>query len=280
MIPDGPPCEKWKIGLRCSQCRTNYDFSKYGTKAVGFRFYSVQRDAIVATDVCIIDRKVFNLQWAFSQHACVSFEGFAESWNDAFGLTYVHHDLDRRVFVKSLWWGELEEELRDLELTRYRFSCDADMDVCMKMIDRKRYKKTLYPHSEEDCSPICKARGCGKLWVTDGIWKLQFSHCMFRKANVVNGLPLLNFPNVCTEQPMPGAALCADHCKVVEENGVPTGLRSFLKYAGLTGDTQNADAEVSLAEVKDTDVSKEASTQSAQQIDQVLTPISIETKQF
>ena len=26
---------------------------------------------------------------------------------------------------------------------------------------------------------FCLFSGCGRLWVTDGIWKTQFAHCMF-----------------------------------------------------------------------------------------------------
>ena len=84
--------------------------------------------------------------------------------------------LDRRTWADCFWWGEIETELRLLDCIDYRFHCDADREVCMKLIETER-QKNLYPH--EECFPECQARGCAKLWVTDGIWKLQFAHCMY-----------------------------------------------------------------------------------------------------
>ena len=48
---------------------------------------------------------------------------------------------------------------------------------------------------------------------------------------MVEGIPLVNLPDVCTEQPMPGKAFCSDHCAIVEKHNIPTGLRDFLKHA-------------------------------------------------
>jgi hypothetical protein len=45
---------------------------------------------------------------------------------------------------------------------------------------------------------------------------------------------LVNFPNVCTNETLPGKAFCAAHCKFCEERNppIPTKLRDFLKYVG------------------------------------------------
>ena len=56
------------------------------------------------------------------------------------------------------WWGQVEEELRDLGLVDYRFKKDGDRERCMLMIDEKR-RDGLYPHLSEDCTEDCKARG-------------------------------------------------------------------------------------------------------------------------
>ena len=42
-----------------------YNFDKYGNWTTGFRFYSEPRPAIVATDQVLIERGVYQLQWAF-----------------------------------------------------------------------------------------------------------------------------------------------------------------------------------------------------------------------
>ena len=48
-------------------------------------------------------------------------------------------------------------------------------------------------------------------------------------------LPLINYPDVCTEQPAYGSAFCPEHKSFIEENyeGIPTTVRGFLKYCGL-----------------------------------------------
>ncbi|XP_046847699.1 uncharacterized protein LOC124441294 isoform X2 [Xenia sp. Carnegie-2017] len=77
--------------------------------------------------------------------------------------------------------------------------------------------------------------GCGRLWVADGIWKLMFPHCMMRRKNFVKGIPLLNYPNVCTESPQHGKAFCEQHVQYLEKNfpNVPTSVRGFLRYCGV-----------------------------------------------
>ena len=89
--------------------------------------------------------------------------------------------------------------------------------------------------------------------MTDGIWRLNFPHCMYQVKvyhivilyyymyvdahflqQHVNGMPTLNFPDVCTESSSHGKAFCISHCALLEEKapGVPTELRDFLKYTG------------------------------------------------
>ena len=89
------------------------------------------------------------------------------------------------------------------------------------------------------------------MWVTDGIWKTVFPHCMFRVEvscskvvfsyanntylqNIVPGIPTLSLPDVCTASPVRGKAFCLDHCKLLEKEApqVPQGLREFLSYCG------------------------------------------------
>ena len=124
----------------------------------------------------------------FSLHAWVSFEAFAESYNDVFsstGIAFFHlillllHlilvliflllicyklfitpflEFDRKVVADSFWWGELEAELRDHGWEDYRFQTDSDREECMRKIEEERCK-TTYPHNKEDCSDLCRARG-------------------------------------------------------------------------------------------------------------------------
>ena len=52
--------------------------------------------------------------------------------------------------------------------------------------------------------------------------------------NTLDGQPLLNLPDVCTNAPVAGKAFCSFHCEFCEKQpkSVPTGLRQFLRYAG------------------------------------------------
>ena len=52
----------------------------------------------------------------------------------------------------------------------------------------------------------------------------------------VDEIPHLHLPDVCTESPLPRKAFCQEHCQLLEKHApqIPTGLREFLKYSGVT----------------------------------------------
>ena len=56
----------------------------------------------------------------------------------------------------------------------------------------------VYPHNV--CTPACKDRGCGKVFVCDGHWKTAYPICMFSGTGVTDDF----LPNVCTSSPEPG----------------------------------------------------------------------------
>ena len=43
-------------------------------------------------------------------------------------------------------------------LTNFVFKSDADLEVCMDIIEECR-QMSIYPHSEVDCTTECKERG-------------------------------------------------------------------------------------------------------------------------
>ena len=51
----------------------------------------------------------------------------------------------------------------------------------------------------------------------------------------VQGIPLLNFPDVCTEEPVPGKAFCLRHCMLAHESGVPSNLREYINFRSGKG---------------------------------------------
>jgi len=57
---------------------------------------------------------------------------------------------------------------------------------------------------------------------------------------MVQNIPSLHLPDVCTESPVPGKAFCSDHCSLLKSHApdVPTGLRDFLKYTGVMSEDE------------------------------------------
>ena len=78
--------------------------------------------------------------------------------------------------------------------------------------------------------------GCQTLRVIDGCWKLCFPHCMMAVSIEVEGLPLVNFPNVCTAEPAPGEVFCQEHLQIIQAKGIPTQKKDFLKHLGCVGE--------------------------------------------
>ncbi|KAL9977026.1 hypothetical protein ACROYT_G014387 [Oculina patagonica] len=62
--------------------------------------------------------------------------------------------------------------------------------------------------------------------------------------NIVKGLPLLNYQNVCTASPKNGKAFCEEHIDYLtrEQPNIPTDIRGFLAYCGIQrGDLGNTE---------------------------------------
>ena len=109
-----------------------------------------------------------------SNHSWVSFQGFSESYNDAFKLaidkgeesTFTVHlkkiplfiELSPRIVSEAFYNGELENELRRINMVDYRFKKDSDREECMGIIEEIRRGK-LYHHVVDMCADECKQRG-------------------------------------------------------------------------------------------------------------------------
>ena len=76
---------------------------------------------------------------------------------------------------------------------------------------------------------------CGTLFSIDGNWKLNYPICMYQAPKDVSGFDRkLNYISSCSNGPLPGKAFCLHHCAVVEKEGIPTGLREFLQFCGIS----------------------------------------------
>ena len=146
-------------------------------------------------------------------------------------------------------------ELREQGWEEYRFAKQEDREKLMEKVDRER-ATTIYAHKH--CTELCKKRGlyttlsytigyallilwicrytgCGTLFSIDGNWKLNYPICMYQAPKDVSGFDgKLNYISSCSNGPLPGKAFCLHHCAVVEKEGVPTGLREFLQFCGIS----------------------------------------------
>ena len=98
----------------------------------------------------------------------------------------------------------------------------------METVEDRRSREV---YSHELCTLACQKRGCGRLYVADGCWKLHYPICMYTAKSLSKGIEDY-IPHDCPKSPRYGKAFCNEHCRVIESLGVPTDLRPFIKYCG------------------------------------------------
>jgi len=72
-------------------------------------------------------------------------------------------------------------------------------------------------------------QGCGKLFVTDGIWKLNYPTCMYKVSVSVDGIKV-NIPDCCPNQPLHGKPFCQEHVDKLKHLGIPDDLLGIIKH--------------------------------------------------
>lgn len=55
-----------KFSLRCDRCKINYNYDRYEGRTRGWCLYEGQRPSVEASDVCVVERKVLELQCALA----------------------------------------------------------------------------------------------------------------------------------------------------------------------------------------------------------------------
>ena len=71
--------------------------------------------------------------------------------------------------------------------------------------------------------------GCGKLLVTDGIWKLNYPICLYKVPIAIDGMKI-NMPDACPNQPLHGKPFCQQHVDKLRHSGIPDDLLGFIKH--------------------------------------------------
>lgn len=72
-------------------------------------------------------------------------------------------------------------------------------------------------------------KGCGKLFVTDGIWKLNYPICLYKVPVEVNMMKV-NVPDSCPNEPLHGRPFCQLHIEKLKSMGIPDDLVGFIKH--------------------------------------------------
>ena len=67
-------------------------------------------------------------------------------------------ELNGHAVGEAFYNGELENELRRINRTDYRFFLNSDRENCMEMVEKNR-RDNIYPHNSTHCTEECKKRG-------------------------------------------------------------------------------------------------------------------------
>ncbi|XP_038071128.1 uncharacterized protein LOC119740011 [Patiria miniata] len=222
-----------KSTLRCRHCSLIYRYDSYGNATLGFNLYKEQRQFVRASNTLYLERQLLELQCSLANHSWVSFVGFAESFNDAFGLSRQAGVTSKHI-SSAFCNGELENELRDLQrLDMFGLMKANSKSDRVKILEQVECIRRQQQYAHPKCHPNCAAKGCGRVFVADGIWKLSFPHCMHKCENKVSGIPVPSLPDVCTKSPVKGKAFCLEHCANAKELKIPTDLHAFLKHCDV-----------------------------------------------
>ena len=116
----------------------------------------------------------------------------------------------------------------------------------MKTVNENR-KSKLYEHKK--CYEGCKKRGCEKISVFDGDWKIQFPICMWESSTEYPAEITSYVPQVCPEPPEYGSGFCSVHSKEVKNLGKPTKLKEFLKSCGTDPENYSKEAKGKVKDV-------------------------------
>ena len=152
--------------------------------------------------------------------------------SSAFYNHEIYCEMEERGSIDNVVFGPKT----DPDDSRRKITYKESIEAYMKTVDELG-RNELYSHSSEDCSEACKKRGCGKVVSVDGNWKLNFRICCWRPQEKYSGQNILEeYPNVCSEEPVPGSAFCKDHTKIVESLEYPTQLKKFIQKCGADPD--------------------------------------------
>ena len=195
----------------------------------------------------------------------------------------VNHEIKSELLennkVKETRLGPMKQEHKTLtfKVTAYNL---------MKTVNENR-KTELYKHNK--CHEGCRKRGCEKITVFDGNWKIQFPICMWESSTDYPTEITGFVPQVCPEQPEHRSAFCSLHGKAAKSLGKPFKLREFLKSCGTDPDnfTKEAKGKVkavlktmaSRANVVQTKVGEEQGTEYLLRNRQLMNPANLITEE-
>ena len=205
-----------KYILRCKRCKSvgdsvNYRPEMFGNDSTGWMFYDEENEFIKATANVYLEVGLVKYILASLHHVWASFEGSAEVYNEVnresatvekiktffqqnpkggeenevdaeapfLKTRWKAHELSRKNVSRAVWSFLVKQEMseRGMKLV-FKGNLEDAFIRFMEEVDELRSKE-LYFHGY--CNEKCLARGCGKVWVFDGLWKLRYPVCMISR---------------------------------------------------------------------------------------------------
>ena len=94
----------------------------------------------------------------------------------ALSAGYYNHQILQEMLERGTLGDEIFGPKLDPSNPRKQLTYKDSQEMFMKKTDLQR-RDELYKHTEEDCSPACRKRGCGQVATADGLWKLSYKIC-------------------------------------------------------------------------------------------------------
>ncbi|XP_055345331.1 uncharacterized protein LOC129593153 isoform X2 [Paramacrobiotus metropolitanus] len=136
--------------------------------------------------------------------------------------TYGWNKLFSRKTVAAIFMRhEIECDIREQKIN---FEFEEQRSVLQYL--EKRMDEIFTSTYKHRCSDECVAKQCGKLFIMDGLWKIVFRHCIAEVQNIVKGISLINFPQVCMHSPCGNSLFCLKHRIFEEEEEEENGKES------------------------------------------------------
>uniref|UniRef100_A0A914WKL2 CxC5 like cysteine cluster associated with KDZ domain-containing protein n=1 Tax=Plectus sambesii TaxID=2011161 RepID=A0A914WKL2_9BILA len=183
-----------------------------------------------------IHKSMMELFVCLIHHTWASFQSFSEAFTEALynialrsGVELIEEDcrLSRKLLSAAFYeyevWVTFLEQSNSIDMER-----NLNIDEYIRASSFQ--ERGQYPHDQQTMQ--CQEKGCDYAHIADGLWKLQYTLCMFQEK--ITGPLGITYPTNCRDEPISGKAFCMMHCEIMTEQGYPTDLKGIVERLGRT----------------------------------------------